>query len=77
MVGQFRQMRSRFGGVHGLERVGDQPVQAHPPRREQALVQHLPDQRVREPPPAELTGDRPDQPGGLGLLQRHQQLLGI
>ena len=77
MVGQFGQVRPWLGGVEGLERVGDQPVQAYPARREQALVQHLPDQRVREPPAAELPGDRADQPCGFGLLQQHQQLLGV
>ena len=77
MVGQLGQMRPRVGGVGGLKRLPDQPVQVHAPRGEQALVQHLPDQRVREPPAAELTRDRPDHPCGLGLLQQHEEPLGV
>jgi hypothetical protein len=63
--------------VDALQRLADQRVQPHPPRRGQALVQHLADQRVGEPPAAKPTRHRLDDPCPLGLLQQHQQPLGL
>jgi hypothetical protein len=63
--------------VGHLQRLPDQPVKPHPPRGRQALVQHLADQRVREPPAAQPARDRTDHPGRLGLLQQLQQPPGV
>ena len=48
VVGNLGQMRLRVRGVEHLERLSDRTVQAHPPRRWDALVESIPDQDVRE-----------------------------
>jgi hypothetical protein len=73
VVGQLGQVRPRVGGIDGLQHLSDPPVQPHPPGGRQALVEHLTHQRVRKAPAAKSAGDRPDDPGRLGLLQQLQQ----
>jgi hypothetical protein len=77
MVGQFGQVRPQVGGIDGLERLPDAAVQAHPAGGGQTLIQHLADQRVREPPAAKPTWDRPDHPRRLGLFQQFPKWVGV
>jgi hypothetical protein len=67
-VGQRGQVRPRIRSVDGLQRLPHAPVQPHAASSRQALVQHLADQRVREPPAAQPPRDRSDHAGRLGLL---------
>ena len=70
VVGQRRHIGVEAAGVGRFDRLGHPPVEHHPPRRRQTVVERHPHEGMGKAVPAGDTGSLPDETGRRRLLQR-------
>ena len=75
VVGQLGEVPVELGGVDRLERFGHAAVKAHPVSRRELVVEHLADERVREPEVAGSAGDVRERLRSEGLPERVREPL--
>ena len=76
MLRQLGEVGLRIGRVDRLERLADLPVQLHPARRGQLVVERVPDEHVAEANAAGRSWRVVENTLGHGLVQDVHQLVG-